>query len=284
MYHFTNYYRLALVAVGLVTAGACMSGKSVAGEPQDGPKAKEEGATPAPEKPWGNLRVRFVIDDHNAKREAAVTGHPDPQQAADDETMAIDPASHGIRNVVVVVRHVSRTHEMYAHESERSVVLIQHDAHFAPHVLPVMVGQELRIQNRDASKHVAVIHPPRGEEADLLLASGGEATWRFTHAQSRPAAVTSMFNPSMRAYVVVVNNPYVGVSDDHGVVALTNLPAGEELDLRIWHERYGWLVLFKGDFRVAVPPDGLLDLGEIYIPAADLATSNDFDREKHVAH
>ena len=72
----------------------------------------------------------------------------------------------------------------------------------------------------------------------------------------------------MRAYFIVVNNPYAGVSDDHGVVSLANLPAGEELELRVWHGRTGWL---KADFRVVVPADGLLDLGEISIPAAEFA-------------
>jgi len=317
MYHFTNYYRLALLVVGLATVGVCVSGKSLAGEPPDKPKADREEAAPAaekskgtatvdywgemhgiwggahsqkfmgkraPEKPWGNLRVRFVIDDPNAKREAAITGHADPQQAAGDETLAIDPVSHGIRNVVVVVRHVSRAHEMYAHESEKPVVLTQHDNRFAPHVLPVMIGQDLRIENRDASRQVAVIHPLRGHAGDLVQMPGDEATWRFIHAQSRPVPVTCTFNPSMRAYVVVANNPYVGVSDEQGVVALTNVPAGEELDLRIWHERSGWLVLFTGDFRVTVPADGLLELREIYIPAADLASPNGFDRAKPVAY
>jgi len=237
-----------------------------------------------PEKPWGSLRMRFVIDEHNAKREAGITGHAGQQPSADDESLAIDPASHGIRNVVVVVPHVSRVHEMYVDESAKSAVLIQDDTRFVPRVLPVMVRQELKIQNRGVNRQVALIRHSLGQRVDLLTAPGDEAVWQFTHAGFSPAEVTCTSHPSMRAHLVVVDNPYVGVSDDQGVVSLTNVPAGEELDLRIWHERSGWLVLYKGDLRVVVPADGLMDLGEVFIPAADLANSIDLDREKHVGH
>ena len=284
MYRFSNYYRSSFLLVGLVAAGACVCGKLWAGDPRNGPEVKGEQTSSAPEKLWGSVQMRFVVDDPRTRGEAVAAHHSDVPPVANDETLVIDAGSHGIRNVVVLVRHVSRVHQMYAHVSGQPAVLKQDDNRFVPHVLPVMVGQQLRIHNDSATRQVAMIRHSQGRGLDLLMAPGEQAMWRFTQADFLPAQVSIASNSSMKAYAVVVDNPYVAVSDDQGMVVLTNVPAGEELDLRIWHERSGWLTFYKGDLRIVVPADGLLDFGEVYIPAADLANSRDFDRTKQVAH
>ena len=42
----------------------------------------------------------------------------------------------------------------------------------------------------------------------------------------------------MRAYVMVVDTPYFGKTDDSGVVTLDNLPAGK-YEVRAWHPDMG---------------------------------------------
>jgi hypothetical protein len=49
----------------------------------------------------------------------------------------------------------------------------------------------------------------------------------------------------MKGYVVVRDDPYVGVSDEHGAFELKNLPA-EELEFTVWQEKSGWLAAGKG--------------------------------------
>ena len=44
----------------------------------------------------------------------------------------------------------------------------------------------------------------------------------------------------MRAYIVVVENPYFAVSDASGRFALTDVPAGSH-KLKTWHEKLGIL-------------------------------------------
>lgn len=271
MDHFTNCFRMSLLVAGLAIGEAWLSDKPLAGEPLGGSEAACEPANHPREQKWGSVRVRFVFDGPQEKAEAAWATHAAPQAAVDDESLVIHPASRGIRNVVAAVRHVTRVHEMYAHDRDTPVVLVQHNNRFQPHILPVMVGQPLEIRNRDATVHIGLIRPQRSQEMDVLLAPGEEATWRFAHAEFPPVAVGCTFNPWMRAYVLISDNPYVGVSDEYGLVKLVNVPFGEELELRLWHERSGTLVPFHGDLRVLVPEDGTLDLGEIRIPAAALA-------------
>ena len=40
----------------------------------------------------------------------------------------------------------------------------------------------------------------------------------------------------MSGYIIVAGHPYVGISDSTGKIKIEKLPAGIELDFRIWHE------------------------------------------------
>lgn len=312
MDRFTNHYRSTLLVTGLVMGGIWLSGELRAGDVRGESEVRTKKMVSPPARGWGRLRMRFVVDGGRATGEVTVANHEEPpqacgesvtdlrrseaavashvggQQAAEDETLARYSASRGIRNVVVSIRHVSQAHEMYAHASELPVVLIQRDKQFFPRVVPLMVGQVLKIQNRDPTTHIALIRPLRGPEMNLLLSPGEEAVWWFARAEALPVPVTCTFNPSMRAYVVVVDNPYVAVSNDDGVVDLAGVPAGEELDLHLWHERLGLLAvplgLKRGHLRVVVPADGVLDVGEIHIPVTALAGPADSDLAQPVEH
>lgn len=322
----TNYYRWAILVVGVAVGFVCISRNSNAEKPHGGSNVKSingelvrlgpempktnikvdylsemRGISTAPtssrkktskhgtEKPWGNVRMRIVFDASKSQvdKEIDATRH----HTGNEEALRIDPASHGIRSAVAIASHVSRVHGMYAHDSERTVALIGHDHHFVPHVLPVIVGQSLRIENRDGTKQIVRMHSSRGPEIKLPLAPGADVTWRFNHSEFLPVAATTALDPLMSAHIFVVDNPYIGVSDDHGTIVLTNVPAGEELEIRLWHERSGWLVLpdgavgghmHDGQLNIVVPPDGELELGEILIPPVNLASPNDHDRINHV--
>ena len=45
----------------------------------------------------------------------------------------------------------------------------------------------------------------------------------------------------MTAYLMVCDHPYFAVTDANGRFEIPNVPAGVELEFRVWHERAGYL-------------------------------------------
>lgn len=215
---------------------------------------------------WGELRVRFVSE-----------GLPERLPVPELGTGSSGASREGVRDAVIWLRRVSRSHDLYRHAGPG--VLTVRDNEFIPHVLVVRVGETLKVRNRDAVNHIALIRPTRGRELNVLLAPGDERTWRFMHPEPFPLPVTSTFDPSMRGFIVVTDNPYVAVSDDDGFARLANVPAGEELEMRLWHETTGFFTRPGAPrgraSRIVVPADGVLDLGEIAIPTAFPRSSSD---------
>jgi hypothetical protein len=98
--------------------------------------------------------------------------------------------------------------------------------------------------------------------------------------QPAPITVGCNIHPWMNAYVVVLDHPFVGVSDEEGVLEIEGLPTGGELNFRIWVEAaQGAIDSVKIDgkqttwrrnrFDVKIQP-GMNDLGTVEIPAAKL--------------
>ena len=85
----------------------------------------------------------------------------------------------------------------------------------------------------------------------------------------------------MKAYLLPRNDKYFAVTKDDGSFEIANLPAGEEVEIQVWHERAsgpnGALVLPnkelkwspKGRFKVKLDPDETKDLA-LEIPAGAL--------------
>ena len=83
----------------------------------------------------------------------------------------------------------------------------------------------------------------------------------------------------MRAYMMPRRDKYFAVTKPDGTFEIPNLPAGEELELQVWHERAGGpagaLVLQnpdlkwtnKGRFKVKLEPDQTREL-VLDVPAA----------------
>ena len=231
--------------------------------------------------------MRFVSDIAEA-RKVAGSSHTDVRRESDDADSAVHSHLCGVQDVVVWIRHVPKAHNSYSSQSDKLVELNARDHQFIPHILPVMVGQTLRIRNRDPFMHTVLVRPPLGQEMDLLLAPGDEVTWRFANIEFLPIPVTCTFNPSMRAYIVVSDNPYIAVSDENGDAQILNLPTGEEFSLHVWHERLGLIAHDTGTrirpWHVVIPSTGLLDLGEIQIPSTVSASHLDLNSSNHAQH
>ncbi|MBL9085285.1 MAG: hypothetical protein JNK76_26000 [Planctomycetales bacterium] len=45
----------------------------------------------------------------------------------------------------------------------------------------------------------------------------------------------------MEAYCLPLDSPYFALTDNNGKFEIADLPAGEDLEISIWHERYGFI-------------------------------------------
>jgi plastocyanin len=103
-------------------------------------------------------------------------------------------------------------------------VLDQRNLSFSPHVLAVRVGAAVDFPNNDRVFH-NVFSFRDGKKFDLgLYPVGVQKPVVF----DKPGLSRSFCNihPNMAAYVLAVDSPYFGVTDDRGAFAIPLVPAG----------------------------------------------------------
>jgi plastocyanin len=121
-----------------------------------------------------------------------------------------------------------------------AVAIDQKACMYTPHVIGVMVGQNITISNADPVNHN--IHPiPRTNEEWNDTQSPGEAPKTRTFAkQEIMVPVKCNVHPWMRAYLGVVSHPFFAVTGDDGSFTIKGLPPGT-YTIEAWHEKFGTL-------------------------------------------
>jgi hypothetical protein len=186
---------------------------------------------------WATVRGQFVFDGtppqmppYNVTKEhsiCSVNGKPPLQ-----ETLLVDSASGGIKNVAIYLRDASRVHDSAAPKSD-NVEFDQKHCVFLSHVLGVTVGQSLEIKNSDPTGHNTNI---LGAGFNQLIPEGASIPYKVQKEAAMPAKVVCSIHPWMVAYMLPRENGYFAVTDDEGRFELPNVPASEELEFQVWHE------------------------------------------------
>jgi len=76
-----------------------------------------------------------------------------------------------------------------------------------------------------------------------------------------PMKVTCDFHSWMSAYLLVLDHPYMAISDEKGNFQIKNLPAGEH-SFYLWHEE---LYAIDKKFKVTVKAGQTTNLGQVKI-------------------
>ncbi len=120
----------------------------------------------------------------------------------------------------------------------KMVTVDQNGCVYKPHVLGVMVDQEIQFLNSDPTNHN--IHPlPRtNREWNESQPPKGDPKVKTFSKPEVMIPVKCNVHPWMRVYVGVVEHPFFAVTGEDGSFSLKNLPPGE-YTLEAWHERYG---------------------------------------------
>ncbi|HUY89331.1 MAG TPA: hypothetical protein VMV10_11400 [Pirellulales bacterium] len=227
-------------------------------------------ATTAGAAEWGNLKGQFVYGG-KAPELVKIPVEKEPLCLKHDvfnEELIVNDEDHGIKDVVIYVstRKV-KVHPDYEKTAKDTVVIDNKHCRFEPHVLAMRLSQTLELHNSDPFSHNSNLAPLGDVPTNPLISEGSMVTYNFHKIQKAPVPVSCNIHGWMKGHIVVRDNPYTAVSDEHGKFELKDLPAGE-LEFQVWQEKVGYLsakpAWKKGKFEMKIKK-GDNDLGVIKV-------------------
>jgi len=149
------------------------------------------------------------------------------------ETVVVGPGN-ALVNVVV---YISAGAPDEASSSTQAVVITQKGCQYLPHVVPILVNQELKVVNDDQTSHN--IHPLAKMNREWNK-SQPPGTPPISEKFEKPEFIPVKCNihPWMHGTFAVLRNSHYAVSGGDGRFALPNLPPGK-YTVTAWHESYG---------------------------------------------
>lgn len=228
---------------------------------------------------WGDLTAKFILDgpveappEINVTKDAEFCG----KFGLVDESLVVNKENNGIANVIVYMYLRSGTppiHESYAKTADAKVMLDNLKCRYEPHVVLLRTSQTLTIGNKDTVGHNSKIDTFSNPPTNFTIPPGASLDQQFTESERLPTGVSCAIHPWMKAWVVIKDNPYMGVSDKDGKLEIKNVPAGK-WTFQFWQEKSGYVDTVKvngtptewtrGRLEVDIKP-GKNDLGEIKI-------------------
>lgn len=152
-------------------------------------------------------------------------------RAATLEVSVVDDKGAPVARVAV---HATATRDPRASALPGGAVMDQRDKRFDPHLLVVERGAAVRFPNNDdVSHHVYSFSPAKPFELGLYK---GNVYPPVLFDTPGVVVVGCNIHDSMLGYIVVVDTPYFGVTDERGIARIESLPAGEYV-VKAWTER-----------------------------------------------
>jgi hypothetical protein len=153
---------------------------------------------------------------------------------ATDEDVVVG-ATGGLKNVLI---YVSKGAAPGARA--RDAELTTQACMIRPRVTAVTHGAQLHLANGDAVGHLwHAFHGVKTELLEMQAPAGGPTMSReIKQPPGELLRIRDDQRPWMMGYVMVVDNPYFGVSNDLGDVIVQDMPPGT-YTITAWHERYG---------------------------------------------
>ena len=121
---------------------------------------------------------------------------------------------------------------------KEAAVLDQKGCLYVPHVLGVMVDQDLRILNSDGILHNVNVTAKKNRGFNLGMPKGTKEAVKTFSQEEMPIELKCNVHPWMKAYLMVVSHPYFAVTGTDGKFSIKGLPAGT-YEIEAWHERAG---------------------------------------------
>jgi hypothetical protein len=234
---------------------------------------------------WGDLTVAFKYDGA-VPSSTPIVVTKDPAYCGIfglvDESLVVNKENGGIANVIVYL-YLARgqkqppVHASYEELIGEEVKVDNNKCRFAPRVQQLWTKQKLIVLNSDNVGHntnfATLMSNP---QQNLLVPAKGQFEMSLTAEERLPAKISCNIHPWMTGWVVIRDNPYMGVSDENGKVTIKNLPVGD-WTFQFYHEKSGYVSeakqkgkavkIRRGRMEVSVK-SGSNDLGEYQVPAS----------------
>lgn len=200
----------------------------------------------------GVVRIRgpvprpYVI---HVTRDAKVFGRTIP-----DERLLVSPEGR-IKNVVVMLEGIRQGKPW----PDLRPTLVNQDGRFIPHVQATRKGERLAIVNRDP-----VLHNTHGFQGGRTIFNVALPQFLRGRAVSQPlreAGIVEVMcdvHDWMNGWIVVLEHPYVAITDAEGAYVIAGIPPGS-YTVTAWHEQLG-----RRQARVEIPVGGRAQLDFVF--------------------
>ena len=122
---------------------------------------------------------------------------------------------------------------------ENPIVLDQIGCTYIPHVTGIMAGQDLMIKNSDKTLHNIHSMSEVNSNFNFAMPAKSDPSTKNFNKTEDPFYIKCDVHPWMKSWVVVLDHPYWGVTDEDGSysIDLTGLENGN-YELCFWHEKW----------------------------------------------
>lgn len=221
---------------------------------------------------WATLRGRFLQSGDSPEPKYSVptrdrAHYPDPIL---DETLIVHPENRGIANVfvwLVPTEEQSKLPSRNQTQVGRIEELRFDQGRLIPHALLLSSTQALKIGNRDPVRH----HISLGPNENVVIKAGDDYAATLEANDVSPIAISCQ-HPWFRSHVLVLDHPYMAVSDANGDFVIEDVPSGR-WNVRVWHESIGELMLEGW-------PNRKLDVNRPFVDAGDITVNLSVDRRR----
>jgi hypothetical protein len=189
-----------------------------------------------------------------------------------NDSILVDPSSKGIHNILVYSRKkVSRIYDAYKSAPSKPVEFDQEKCMFHGHVYALQLKDSMLIKNSDPVGHNVKMSPLGNPEFNQNVPPKESTTYKFEKQLPAPTEATCSIHPWMKAYIMCREDPYFAITKTDGSFEIANVPAGEELEFQVWHEKAPSGLAAKPDwaqgrFKLKLNADETKDLGTIEVP------------------
>jgi hypothetical protein len=157
------------------------------------------------------------------------------------EQLVVNKENKGIANVFVYLAKAPAG-AMAPKPAEPEVVFDQKGCRFLPHGLVVQTGQTVLVKSGDPIPHNTHTAPTRNDPFNKGISPEDRKgiPLKYTKAERTPIEVRCDYHPWMKAYHLVLDHPYMAVTDADGKFTIAGLSPGRH-EFVIWHELKGYL-------------------------------------------
>ena len=154
-------------------------------------------------------------------------------EAIPDESLVVGE-NGGVANVFVYLTKKPKGIDFEVPETQP--FLDQQACIFKPHTLVFWAGVEFELKNSDKVAHNIDAKPATNSGFNENMPPGASVRKSFRNTEALPFQSTCAIHPWMRFYTLVVDHPFVAVTDAAGKFEIPTLPPGKH-KFRVFQER-----------------------------------------------